>query len=217
MAMRQELPERAQVMGQQLRRSLLPSTRQLWTGSGLSEYQAKRGVRDLIAGGFVAKDVLGCLLPGVPRQRFMESGLEYLELSDEERSLHGPDGLGNLIRYDLPKVEAMNAVSPFYATEGWEFYRVHWYEREPFFTATEYRHPDQHRPAYLPFCWASTMDTQRELAERLEALPEAVQAHSVYPDEKFWPAGLTVVGADEWAVSRAPEHGPRGPLRVGRF
>ena len=109
----------------------------------------------------------------------------------------------NLVRYDFAKVEAINAIAPFYATGGWVLWRIHFYEREPMIAAAEYHHPDHHDPAYLVFCWASMMDTQRELFERLESLREAMQAHSEEPDETFWPAGLAFVAASEWGAARA--------------
>ena len=205
MAMRnvEDLPERAQLLGQRLRRLVLPSTSQLRAGTGLSEHQSKRGLRDLKKEKLVASAELGCLLPGVDRLRFTESGLSYFEVSDVERSWQGNDALGNLIRYDLPKLEALNSLAPRYATEGWTLWRINWFERQPLFAVAEYRHPDRHAPAYLPWCWSSFMDTQRELVERLEALPETMQTHSVYPNKRFFPAGLAIVGADEWAVARA--------------
>ena len=89
----------------------------------------------------------------------------------------------------FPKIEAVNAVAPCYATGVWTLWRVHCYERQPMVAAAEYRYPDLHAPAYLPLCWAYMMDTQRELVERLEALPEAMQSQSVYPDERFGPPG----------------------------
>ena len=140
----------------------------------MSADQAKRELRDLGKVGLVGSAELECLPPGVSRLRFTESGLGHFGASDEERSWHRPDGLGNVILYDLPQDRGREHRSALLCDRR-------------MVAAAEYRHPDLHAPAYLPLCWAYMMDTQRELVERLEALPEAMQSQSVYPDERFGP------------------------------
>ena len=51
--------------------------------------------------------------------------------------------------------------------------------------------------------WASVMDTQRELVERLRAAPEAMQKQATRQDRTFLPAALAIVGHEEWPVARA--------------
>ncbi len=214
---------RAQVLGERLRRMLLPSASQLRAGTELSDDQAKRGLRDLTEAQLVASAEMGCLQPAVPRTWFTQSGLAYFRPSAEERSWHGPHGLGNLIIYDLPRIEAVNALAPFYETPDWRLFQVHFYEREPLFAAAEFRFyddqplfmaspyrgpgehrgPDEYAPAYVAFCWASVMDTQRELVERLRAAPEAMQKQATRQDRTFLPAALAIVGHEEWPVARA--------------
>ena len=46
------------------------------------------------------------------------------------------------------------------------------------------------------------MDNEREICERLGAIRDAVQGQTVDPAEPFWPAGLVVLGASQWAVAR---------------
>ena len=196
-------PARAAQVGNELFCTVLTSASQVVTGTALSEDQVKRGLRDLKRQGFVETHELGCLLPAVPLVRFTEKGLDHFEATEQDRSWLGSDGLGNLVLYHLAKVEAVNAVSLFYATGGWRLWKIHWYERQPMIAAGEYRHPEHRAPAYLVFCWASMMDTQRELFERLEALPEAMQAQSIEPNYPFYPAGLAFVANGEWGAARA--------------
>ena len=190
-------------VGNELFWTVLPSTSLLATVSDLSADQLKRGVRDLNTKGFVEIHELGCLLPSVPLVRLTESGMDQFDATEVERSWRGRDGLGNLVLYDFAKLEAVNAIAPFYATGGWVLWQIHWYEQEPMIAAAEYRHPHYYDPAYLVFCWASMMDTQRELFEKLEALREAMPAQAMNPTDPFWLAGLALVAASEWGAARA--------------
>ena len=181
----------------------LPSASLLVTGTGLSEDQVKRGLRDLTDQKFVEIHWLGCLLPPVPLVSWTESGLDHFEANEWERNWCGADGLGTLALYDFAKVEAVKAVAPFYATGGWRLERILSFERQPMIAAVAYRHLDHHAPAYLVFCWASMLENQRELCERLEALADAMQAVSVDPTNRFWPAGIALLAASEWGAARA--------------
>ena len=205
MAMQNQWPlsDRATQVGNALFGTVLPSASLQVSASNLSEDQIKRGVRELRERGFLETHELGCLLPAVPVIRWTEAGLNRFDASELERSWCGPDGLGNLLLYDFPRLEAVNTIAPFYATTGWVLKHIHFYERQPMFAAAEYRHPEHHVPAYVVFMWASMMDTQRELAERLEAMKEAMQAHSMEPTETFWPGGIALVAAGEWSAARA--------------
>ena len=182
---------------------MLPSASLQVTVTGLSENKVKRGVRELREHEFVEVHELGCLLPAVPLIRWTETGLAYFEADESKRSWCGPDGLANVVLYDFAKLEAVNAIAPFYATRSWTLTRIHLYEREPMFAAVEYLHLGRDAPAYLVVCWVSMMDTQRELAERLEALQEAIQVHSMDPGDTFWPSGIALVAASKWGAAQA--------------
>ena len=205
MAMRDRtpLPMRADRQGRQLLRMVLSSASELRADSGLSEDQSKRGLRDLIKEKLIAGAELGCLLPGVMLYWFMEKGLDYFGASAEERSWHGPDGVGNLVIHDLAKVEAVKAIARQYATGGWTLSGIHLFERQPMMAAAEYSLPGDSRPAYLTICCASMMDTQSELVVRLAALPAAMRAQLVDPSKEFYPSALAIVAANEWGAARA--------------
>ena len=181
----------------------LPSASLLVTVTRFSEDKVKRGLRDLNDKKFVDLHTLGCLLPPVPLVSWTESGLEHFKANEWERSWCGADGLGSLALYDFAKVEAVKAVAPFYATGGWRLVRILFFERQPMIAAAEYHHLDHHAPAYLVFCWASMLENQRELCERLEALAYAMQAVSMDPTNTFWPAGIALLAASEWGAARA--------------
>ena len=201
---RKPLPMRADLMGRKLLGMVLPRTSELRADTGLSPDQAKRGVRDLKKAALVDSAEVGCLLPGAHRAWLTDKGLDYFGASDEERSWHEHDGLGNLLIYDLPKVEAAHSIAPRYATGDWTLAKIHRYERLPMAAAAEYHRPGEYHPAYVPFCWASMMDTQSELYHRLAALPAAMMKQSLGPDGRsFEPARLAIMAADEWAATRA--------------
>ena len=195
-------------MANELVWTVLPTTHDVLPGTELSEAQRKRGLRDLKDQNVAAVYELGCLLPAVPRLRFTEEALAYSNLAEEQRSWLGSEGLGNLVLFDFAKIEAVNDIAPLYATKGWSLTRVQFYERQPMIAAAEYVHSVQEDPAYMLFCWASRMETQRELFERFEALEEAMtaeakQAQYMGPEEKFRPSGVALVGASEWGAARA--------------
>ena len=199
---RVHLPMRADLLGRELLGRVLPSARELRNKTGLSADQAKRGLQDLRKRKLVDSAELGCLLPGVPRLWHTDEGLEHFGASDEQISWHRPDGLGNLIVYDLPKVEAVNAIATRYSIGGWTLSGIHWYERLPMAAVAEYCRPGGAR-AYLAFCWASIMDTQSRLFDRLKALPAAMQAQSVDVSGTFYPGALSIVAAEEWGAAQA--------------
>ena len=211
------------MLGERLRRMVLASTSQLRAGTGLSEDQAKRAVRELREAKLVETGVMGRLQPAVPLLRFTKAGMRYFGLSDGERIWHGPDGLGNVINYDLPKLEAVNKIAPLYETPDWQLWQVQLYEREPQFAVAEYRYvepdlpvmawpyrgpgehlgPDEEGPRYVAFCCASVMDNQRELAEKLQALPDRLRAYSTRPEQGFLPSAVAIIGFEEWPLARA--------------
>ena len=197
------LPMRARVLGGKLRGMVLASASELRAGTGLSADQGKRGLQDLENHGLVARtEELGCLLPGVPRLYQTEKGLHFFEASEAQGSWHRANGVGNLIVYDLPRVEAINSIATLYPTGKWELSEIQLYEGEPMCGVAAYSQPGD-PPACLLFCWISVMDTPSELHERLIALLAAMQGLSMHPDENFFPAGLCIVAADQWGAAQA--------------
>ena len=184
MAMREGRPllARAELLGQKLRRLVLPIASQLRAGTGYLRTRPSGSCGTSERWGWWAAPSWG-----VSRLRFTESGLAHFGASDEERSWHRPDGLGNVILYDLPQDRGREHRSALLCDR-----RMDTVASPLLRTAADGRGcgvppPYLHAPAYLPLCWAYMMDTQRELVERLEALPEAMQSQSVYPDERFGP------------------------------
>ena len=197
------LSQRAARVASQFAWTVLPNTRDVLPGSGLSKDQIKRGLSELKEKDFVVVDELGCFLPAAPVLRFTEQALDYSNLSEEEKRWLGPHGVGRLLLHDFAKVEAAQSVAPLYATGGWELSRIYFFERQEMIAAAEYYHPAREVPAYLVFCWASLMDTQRVICERLERLQEDLQVHSENQTRAFSPAGIALLAASEWAVARA--------------
>ena len=197
------LSERAAEIARGYIWTLLPGSGVAQPGSDLSPHRRRRGLHELKRETIVTLDELGCFLPPSPRVRFLEPVLTQRNFTEEELSWLLPGGLGNILIEDFGKLEMVNATAPLYATGGWKLHRVHWYEHQPMIAAAEYHHPDEARPAYAVFCWATVMDNERELCERLGAIREAIQEQAVDPAQTFWPAGLVVLGAIQWAVARA--------------
>ena len=197
------LPTSADQLGRKLTRMVLPSAGELRRAAGLSPDQSKEGLRELTREGLVDSAELGALVPGVRRYWLREEGLARFEASEEQRSWHGPGAVGCLIQYDMPKVEAMNAVADHYATAtGVTVAAVHWVARAPMCAVVEYAIPGG-GSAYVVVCWASLMDTESELWYRLVAVPGAMRERSLEPNRQFLPAGLAVVAASEWGAARA--------------
>ena len=197
------LSERAVATAREYMWTLLPGSSVVLPGSDLSPDRRKRGVRELQEKGMAALDELGCFLPPAPRVRFLEAALNQGNFSEDQLSWLLPDGLGNVVIYDYGKLEMVNAVALLYATGDWSLWQVHWYEHQPMIAVAEYYHPTDYGSAYLVFCWATVMDNEREMCERLEAMREALEEQTPVPVDSFWPAGIVILGASQWAVARA--------------
>ena len=196
------LPERAELVGQKLKLLPLSSTSQLAGDTGLSLKRVERGINDLQRAGFSDRAEIGVILPAATRHWLTEAGLRYFGVSDEESSWHLIHGLGNLLLFDPAKVEAVHAIARCYAARGWSLAGVQFFERQPMIASVEYTHPDEPKRAHLTVVWASMLDTQRMLCDRLAAIPQAMDAHSG-DSEPFRPDGLALVGDGEWGAARA--------------
>ena len=87
---------------------------------------------------------------GVPRYWLREEALGRFEASEEQRSWHGPGAVGNLLQYDMPKVEAVNAIADQYAkANGVTVAAVHWVERGPMAAVVGYATHDRREPGYV--------------------------------------------------------------------
>ena len=197
------LPRSAVALGRKLVKMVLASAGELRRAAGLSRDQYKEGIHFLIRSGLVRSAEFGALGRWVVRYWLSEEGLALFEASEEESTWHRPGAIGTLINYDMPKVEALYAVSDRYVTEGRTISAVHFMEREPMCGVVEFTYPGERYPAYVVVSWVSTMDTESELFYRLEAIPEAMQGFSLHPADHFFPAALAVVGTSEWTASRA--------------
>ena len=200
-----QLPKRAETMGRKLLGMVMATTSQLRSGTDLSAAQAKRGMQDLRERNFVRSVAFGCLLPKVDHHFLTTEGLDFFEASDEQRSWHSLDAVGNLLIYDLLKVEAVNDIATLCVTDGWKLEGVQWFEgQEPAMDAVAaYRHPDHDSPAYRVFCCTSPMNNEWERCRQLEQLPESLRAQAVHPTKSFYPADLCIVEADEWGAARS--------------
>ena len=164
----------------------------------------KRGtrIRDLKKTGFSGSAEIGVVLPAVTRHWLTKEGLEHFGASDEESSWHLMQGLANLLLFDPAKVEAIHAIARRYATRGWALAGVQFFERQPMIASVEYIHPDRSKRAHLVIVWASTLDNERMLCDRLAAIPQAMDEHSG-GGGSFRPDGLALVGDGEWGAARA--------------
>ena len=206
------LSARAEMVGQALLRAVLPSASLLKTLSDTSRYQVQRGLHELKEKEMVVVDEIGCLLPAVPVIRWTETGLQWCRGTDAEMSWVDPSAISYSLVYDVAKVEAVRSIAPLYANGGCALRRIHPYAAsQPMFAVAEYWLPDLAVPAYIAFCWASIMDTQRDMHVRLAALCDAMQAQSDataplpagMKRSQLWPAGVAIVAASEWGAARA--------------
>ena len=196
------LPARAELVGRKMTALPLSSTSQLAGDTGFSLKRVERGINDLQRAGFSDSAEIGVLLKAVTLHWLKEAGLEHFGVSGEAGSWHLTHGLGNLLLFDPAKVEAVHAIARCYATRGWALAGVQFFERQPMIASVEYTHPDQPKRACVVIVWASMLDNQRMLCDRLAAIPQAMDAHSG-GSAPFRPDGLALVGDGEWGAARA--------------
>ena len=204
MAKTKRLPRRANTIGKKLLGIVLATASQLRSGTDLSADQAKRGMQDLMERNFVRSVAFGCLLPKVSHFFMTPEGLDYFGASVEQRSWHSPAAIGNLLIYDLLKVETVNDIATLCVPDGWEIVGTQWQKpRQPMAAVAAYRHPDHDSLAYRVFCFTSPMDNQWELCARFQELPESLAEQALSPTDDFYPAELCIVDTDEWSAARA--------------
>ena len=193
---------------------VLASASELRAVTGLSRDQMKAGMWELIDKGMVNSAELGCLLPGVRRYWLTARGLSTFPQGRERKTLHLDEGLGNFLRQDLTKVEAVNSISSRYPTGEWEFMGTTWYrgeKRSAMTAVVSYWNPERFESAYLPICFFSMLETQAQLAWKLELLPQDLQAEVTDPGSVFHPGGVCLVAPDEWSATQGLHEACRTP------
>ena len=196
------LSEAAELAGSALLKRVLASSSELRPGTRLPPRRFSRAVEDLIKREFVADLEVGCLLPGVKRRWVTERGLDALGASDEQRSWHSPDGVGNLLLYDLPRVEAANALMSQYLAQDLGLSGLHFCEGQPMFAVAVDCRPNEDPTMCVPLCWASMLDKEYYLWALLQALSAAMEAHSEDLNLPTHYTRLCLVGFDEWDATR---------------
>ena len=200
---REHLPERAELVGKALLGMALFSTSELSIAKGLSKHQVGRGLEDLQDKKFLGSAELGCQRTGVPLMWLTPAGLDHFGASAAERSWHDPAGVGNSVLYDLSIVEAVNSITCWYSTALLPLSRIWRYARkQPMCAAAEYCRPGGPK-ATVVFCRVSLLEKQVVLFYRLAALPAAMQAQAMDPDEPFHPDELCLIAPDEFAAVQA--------------
>ena len=207
MAKLKPLPKRAEIMGEKLGGMVLATTRQLRSGTDLSEDQAKRAMQDLREREFVSSVSFGCLLPKVDHFVLTPEGLKYFGVSEEQGSWHTVNAVGALLINDPLKVEAVNEIATLCVSDGWKLEGVQWLKGQKPAPAMDavavYRHPDHDSPTYRVFCLPSLMNNQWELYAMLQQLPESLRAQALDPTWGGSPWELCIVEADEWGAARS--------------
>ena len=102
------LPRSAVALGRKLVKMPLASAGELRRAARLSRDQHKEGIKWLTRAGLVHSAVFGALGRPVVRYWLSEEGLVRFEASEGESKRHRPGAIGNLINYDMPKVEAVH-------------------------------------------------------------------------------------------------------------
>ena len=115
-------------------------------------------------------------------------------------SCHRDDGVGSLLKYDLPRVESINQVAARYVVDGWALEGVAWVERDAVQAVALYNRKEGPQvTSRVYFVWVSQWDTEREIWERLTDLPEAVSRIT----QPGLSGSVALIGADRWSVARA--------------
>ena len=162
----------------------------------------KKAVRDLQKEELVRSVSFGYLMR--PTERYWV-GTEtvdgdWSDLDPAVLSWHSDDAIGSLLRNDIPRVESINQVAAQYARAGWQLEGLAWMDNEAVQAVGLYQWTRcVSVKSIVFFVWVSQLDSEREIWERLAAVPEALSTVT-----KLRTMGhLVLVGADRWAVSKA--------------
>ena len=181
----------------------LVSCPEMARAKGLDEAEVMEAAQFLQKRGLLRSVAFGCLMPRTARYslapEYVDGG-SWSDLAPAVVSWHSDDGMGCLLRYDMPRVESINQVAVRYVVDGWELDGVAWLERSALQAVAWYSwKAAPHVKAAVYFVWVSQWDTERDVSERLADLPGAV---SRITDPGF-PGSVVLIGADRWAVARA--------------
>ncbi len=181
----------------------LVSCPEMARAKGLDEAEVMEAAQFLQKRGLLRSVAFGCLMPRTARYslapEYVDGG-SWSDLAPAVVSWHSDDGMGCLLRYDMPRVEGINQVAVRYVVDGWELDGVAWLERSALQAVAWYSwKAAPHVKAAVYFVWVSQWDTERDVSERLADLPGAV---SRITDPGF-PGSVVLIGADRWAVARA--------------
>lgn len=181
----------------------LVSCAEIAYANGLDEARVMEAARFLERRGFLRSVSFGCLMPRTARYcltpGYVDAG-SWNDYAPDIVSWHSDDAIGCLLRYDMPRVEAINQVAVRYVPGGWELEGVAWVDGDAVQAVGLYgwkRSP--HIKGLVYFVWVSRWDTEQEVWERLTDLPDAASAIA----EPSLPANVVLVGDDRWAVTGA--------------
>ena len=135
------LPRSAVALATKLVKLPLTSAGELRRAARLSRDRYKEGINCLIHAGLVHSHEFGALVRPVVRYWLSEEGLVRFKASEEESTWHQPGSIGNLINYDMPKVEAVHAVADRYVADGRTISAIHFMERKPMCAVVELTAP----------------------------------------------------------------------------
>ena len=169
----------------------------------LDESLVTGALEELEREGLLRKVSFGCLLPRTDRHWVDPVNFDGAPVEEAERAVltwHRNEGVGCLLRWDMPRVESINQVAAMYAVNGWALERIAWVDWEAVHAVARYhRRGSPEDRSTVAFMWVGQWDSELETWARLGDLPEAVG--------RITPLGMAgsvaLVGADRWAVARA--------------
>ena len=167
----------------------------------LEESMVMEAVQELEKQGWLKGVRVGCKL--LPTYRYWAAPFNDITLNQFQSAVmswHSDDGVGCLIRYDLPRVESIHQVAARYAVDGWALEGLAWVERDAVQAVGMYKRKDSPEvKSFVYFVWVSLWDTEREIWERLTGLPEAASLIT----QPGIAGSVALIGADRWAVAKA--------------
>ena len=169
----------------------------------LDEDVVKGAVQALQEEGLLRSVSFGCLMQPTARYWAAPGNVDAFPLSDCDRAVlswHSDDGIGCLLKYDIPRVESVNQVAVRYARDGWALEGVAWVEGEAVQAVALYhRRGSPKVRSTVSFMWVGRWDTEQNIWERLEGLPAAVSRIT----QSGLSGSVALIGADRLAVTRA--------------
>ena len=190
--------------GEKLVHLLLPTVLELADLPGLTVQKVRDDVKVLETMGILARLEIGWFRTD-KSIILTDKGLDRYQVPEVQRTWLGPEGLRNLVRWDLHKLQAVKDIVRQFDTGGWELSEIQLHDRAAVFATAEHHRPGENgeNPAYTVFIWTDRMHTERGISHRLEAVPPYLISIAEGDAGVFRPSRVCIVAPNVWVAHTA--------------